>query len=1213
MSHYKVGDEPVPGYRLVEFLGQGGFGEVWKATGPGMILVAMKIIALDRKQGLKEFRALRLVKGIHHPNLVPIMGAWLIGENRKVLTDTHLDDPAEPASATRPLVDTTPVNLDSSTLKELIIVMGLGDKSLGDRLEESPSGIPAPELLEYMTEAAKAIDFMNEKSHDLASGSVGSIQHCDIKPHNILIVGGSAQVCDFGLARVLGDVRKTSMGVSPAYGAPECLDGNKPSGTTDQYSLAVSYVELRTGELPFEDATSYLSIVNAHLDGNLDLSRLPPEEQGVIRRATARDPSKRFESATAMVQALKEAWKKENASPDDLLAAGEGTAGARAGRRRIFSPSLMAGMAGLGVALAVFALMIARAVWADAEIDALIREGDYQEACNRIESCPAWFGWLLAADRQREQIAMCWSRDVDEAINRKEFDRAADLLADTSPWIDELAKDVRKRGRELLEKRWYEEVRMVALSGETQQSEKLRQALLERFPDCADAKQPVPDPRQTARVDPPRPTDPAAKPPGQTSQPQPTPPPEQPVEPPSPLAAAHAGDATARLLADAAAKLRQGNCTQDDVKPLYLLAVAKSQSGSPSEDALVALDAYTELSRLARQVESSVPPLEYHAKILEPALVLANALGPAADLDEQRRAQIAALYGDEADLLKSHPYEAWSLDGKPVEMALRAYDHAISYDARRAKYHSGRGWCRLELDQLPEAKKDADAAIAMDPEFPDGYDVLGKICLIESRQESVLSQRLAKLREAVANYTKAIGLSKQENEDTAYALINRSGANVEICGYSASLPRDEKAKLLMQARDDALRAIKINTVYDDYAYLALGNALEDLAFVAGGDPENYDKAIEAFSEALRLSHHANPAYSLARGRCKLRATQFGKRNGKLLDSAVEDLDDVIRRDANSAEAYSYLGQVYLLQEKYASAEKNLRRAIELAPSSYTKEFYLAKTLAKLGKTAEADVCFAAALRLARDAGSVLYYDCLDAWTPTINPDDPATGSRSDALGAMADELSRSDVSSPQAKVLVGLVRESQRRWSEAVKAYDEGLASPNVASRNDLKYSFLYRRSKANYNLLVGQQDPAKQQQTAAGIGDRFFLDAEEAARWAADDSQRACALAQAATARAWLAMKMDRGDPKAQAIWAKAKELYRNAIRLAPNHPDGWSWRYAFVLHWRYHEPGIYQKGPDNAEAMTCLNDALKSPDLGQRERQMIGRLKTGLERGTP
>ncbi len=304
-SRYRSGHEPVPGYRLTEFLGSGAFGEVWKSVGPGGVETAIKIIDLSRKQGTKEFRALGLVKRIHHPNLVPITAFWLKDPEGNIL-DAESQE-AQPIN-TRATMD---VDATASDVRpaELIISMGLGEMNLFDRLEqcqaEGLSAIPIEELLDYMDGSARAIDYLNSPRHDLGKGRI-AIQHCDIKPQNIMIVGGGAQVCDFGLARALEDIRMSSAAGSPAYGAPELLRGDKPSATTDQYSLAISYVELRTGELPFDD-DSLMGVVNAHLQGNLNLERLSEPERRVIQRATAIDPEGRWPSTVKMVKALREA------------------------------------------------------------------------------------------------------------------------------------------------------------------------------------------------------------------------------------------------------------------------------------------------------------------------------------------------------------------------------------------------------------------------------------------------------------------------------------------------------------------------------------------------------------------------------------------------------------------------------------------------------------------------------------------------------------------------------------------------------------------------------------------------------------------------------------------------------------------------------------------------------------------------------------------
>jgi serine/threonine protein kinase/lipoprotein NlpI len=312
---YSVGDQPVPGagYKLARFLGRGGFGEVWQATAPGGAEAAVKIIRLGSREGRKELRALQLVKRIHHTHLVPIIAFWIKNDKGDVLDDEAVlqADQRDTAPAVVRTVgfDTAVATAALDSPAELIIAMGLGERSLFDRLEqcrnEGLSGIPDEELLGYLEDSAAAIDFLNSPVHDLGSGPAG-IQHCDIKPHNLVLVGGSVQVCDFGLARMMGADRATTAAASIAYAAPECLVRGKPSDSTDQYCLAVSFVELKTGQLPYCDLTM-AAVMEAKRNDNLDLSMLPEAVRPVVRRATNSDPAKRFGSCREMVRELRRA------------------------------------------------------------------------------------------------------------------------------------------------------------------------------------------------------------------------------------------------------------------------------------------------------------------------------------------------------------------------------------------------------------------------------------------------------------------------------------------------------------------------------------------------------------------------------------------------------------------------------------------------------------------------------------------------------------------------------------------------------------------------------------------------------------------------------------------------------------------------------------------------------------------------------------------
>lgn len=316
---YKKGDVILPGYRLVSQLGKGGFGEVWKATAPGGMGVAIKVIAnLGRREGAREYRALRTVKDIRHAHIVPIFGVWL------KTSDGRLLDEDEAAKVEGRVLNTDPgqrVTIDPQTASpleqlELVIAMGLGDQTLFDRLQrtrESGQGLDGAQLLIWMRQAALAIDHFNRGSSAFER-TQSAVQHCDIKPQNMLLVGNAVQVCDFGLARVQGEVRATANNLlSIAYAAPEMTQRPyDPSPATDQYSLAVTYCELRTGRLPYAGpgggaATGELSaleLLRAKTEGRLDLDGVSPGEERVLRRGLATDPADRFGSCEEFIDAL---------------------------------------------------------------------------------------------------------------------------------------------------------------------------------------------------------------------------------------------------------------------------------------------------------------------------------------------------------------------------------------------------------------------------------------------------------------------------------------------------------------------------------------------------------------------------------------------------------------------------------------------------------------------------------------------------------------------------------------------------------------------------------------------------------------------------------------------------------------------------------------------------------------------------------------------
>ena len=329
---YEPGQEVVPGYTLVGRLGSGMAGQVWIAQAAGGIHVAVKIIHnLSLIGGRKELGALKTIRNVKHPNLCPIFGFWTKDATGRILEEGETESITVDSMSSVYSVAGGPHDTDSQSMdatmavgpmpaardirrtdgdrakaEQLIVVMGLGERTLSDRLAEvrleagagpkDAAGLQPAEIIRYLHAAASAIDLLNTKH---------KIYHCDIKPQNILIVGGDAQVCDFGIAnRIEGDVKKTSHAIAtPAYGAPEVLQDQTYSSTVDQYSLAVTYYELRTGLLPFQ-ATTAAGIAVAKATERLDLAKISAAERKVLQRALRVDPKARYSSCEELVHQL---------------------------------------------------------------------------------------------------------------------------------------------------------------------------------------------------------------------------------------------------------------------------------------------------------------------------------------------------------------------------------------------------------------------------------------------------------------------------------------------------------------------------------------------------------------------------------------------------------------------------------------------------------------------------------------------------------------------------------------------------------------------------------------------------------------------------------------------------------------------------------------------------------------------------------------------
>ena len=191
-------------------------------------------------------------------------------------------------------------------------------ESLRDLLEREKR-LPVGEALQIAREVADALAY--------AHGN--DVVHRDIKPENILLSAGHAVVADFGIARAISaavDGTRTMAGIAigtPTYMSPEQSLGEEIDGRTDIYALGCVLFEMLTGEVPFHAATAIAMLarkISATSPGIGSLREgVSPAVEVLVRRALARDPENRFQSAREFIDALDTA--RNNGMPADVVVA----------------------------------------------------------------------------------------------------------------------------------------------------------------------------------------------------------------------------------------------------------------------------------------------------------------------------------------------------------------------------------------------------------------------------------------------------------------------------------------------------------------------------------------------------------------------------------------------------------------------------------------------------------------------------------------------------------------------------------------------------------------------------------------------------------------------------------------------------------------------------------------------------------------------------
>jgi len=257
-------------YRLIEKLGEGGMGVVYKAMDLMLDrVVAIKLVSAelaDNQELLERFKSEAKVQAtLSHPNVATLY-SYLVWEGRAVMVMEFIE---------------------GETLQQMIARRG---------------PIPSDVAIPLFKQALQGVGAAHRRG----------IVHRDIKPANIMVNGdGQIKVMDFGIAKVLGvDGRtRTNLRMGTAwYMAPEQVLNRKVDGRTDIYALGVTLYEILSGQVPFRADSEY-EILSAHVQRQPDLPtehypHIPPSCVTAVMRALEKEPERRFQSTEEFIAAL---------------------------------------------------------------------------------------------------------------------------------------------------------------------------------------------------------------------------------------------------------------------------------------------------------------------------------------------------------------------------------------------------------------------------------------------------------------------------------------------------------------------------------------------------------------------------------------------------------------------------------------------------------------------------------------------------------------------------------------------------------------------------------------------------------------------------------------------------------------------------------------------------------------------------------------------
>lgn len=265
-------------YRLVECIGSGAVGEVWRIAATDERDLAAKILRAEHADDValveRFVRERSLLLALRHPNIVEVQDLVVEGNRLAIVMDY----------------------VAGGSLRDLLIRQG-----------------PLPAALAFEV-AAQVLDA-------LAAAHAAQVAHRDIKPDNILLarpwsaeLEGIVRVSDFGISSVIGEKMRKTTGLlgTPQYMSPELIGQGQAGPPSDVYSTGVMLYELLAGRTPFAGPGTDFTVAYRHVSAVPPPLALPGELWAAVAVLLAKNPQDRPSAREASAKLRRLATKHAN-------------------------------------------------------------------------------------------------------------------------------------------------------------------------------------------------------------------------------------------------------------------------------------------------------------------------------------------------------------------------------------------------------------------------------------------------------------------------------------------------------------------------------------------------------------------------------------------------------------------------------------------------------------------------------------------------------------------------------------------------------------------------------------------------------------------------------------------------------------------------------------------------------------------------------------